>query len=131
MATRVKVVKVDGSSISWKNAVLRSSVDILVATLDTISRIIALSKISNENYLAYDWTERMDRLSELQPDMLNWVLPLGFLWTFSEIVVLLTNKKKRALHDFIAGTVVIDLKDDTIRGKKESIPSLPDRGGLV
>ena len=29
------------------------------------------------------------------------------LWVFSEPIVLLTNKKRRAIHDFIAGTMVI------------------------
>ncbi|MFH3639525.1 RDD family protein, partial [Acinetobacter baumannii] len=29
------------------------------------------------------------------------------LWTWSEFIVLLFNKRKRAIHDFIAGTIVI------------------------
>ena len=29
------------------------------------------------------------------------------LWTWSELIVMLTNRQRRALHDFIAGTVVI------------------------
>jgi uncharacterized RDD family membrane protein YckC len=29
------------------------------------------------------------------------------LWIMSEIVVLLTNKKRRAIHDYMAGTVVV------------------------
>jgi uncharacterized RDD family membrane protein YckC len=28
-------------------------------------------------------------------------------WTLSELVVLMLNRRRRALHDFIAGTVVI------------------------
>lgn len=28
------------------------------------------------------------------------------VWIWSEFIVILTNKKRRAIHDFIAGTVV-------------------------
>ena len=36
------------------------------------------------------------------------VIPIvGFLWTWSELIVMLFNQRRRALHDFIAGTVVI------------------------
>jgi uncharacterized RDD family membrane protein YckC len=31
----------------------------------------------------------------------------SFIYDWSEIIVLLTNKKRRAIHDYIAGTVVI------------------------
>lgn len=39
-----------------------------------------------------------------------WGLWAGYAqtaWLFSELIVLLFNEKKRAIHDFIAGTVVI------------------------
>lgn len=29
------------------------------------------------------------------------------IWYFLELVTMLTNRKRRALHDFIAGTVVV------------------------
>jgi uncharacterized RDD family membrane protein YckC len=44
----------------------------------------------------------------------NWVLiALGFAnlgWFVLELVTMLTNKKRRALHDLIAGTVVVRLE---------------------
>jgi uncharacterized RDD family membrane protein YckC len=33
------------------------------------------------------------------------------IWSIVEIISLLFNKKRRALHDFIAGTVVLNIKD--------------------
>jgi len=44
----------------------------------------------------------------------SWYRTLNILqniWIWSEFVVLLTNAKRRAIHDYLAGTVVI-LKDD-------------------
>ena len=35
------------------------------------------------------------------------VIAVFYLWFFAEIITMLTNEKRRAVHDFIAGTVVI------------------------
>ena len=40
----------------------------------------------------------------------NWyqsVNIIASIWIWSEFIIMLTNKKRRALHDFMAGTVVI------------------------
>jgi uncharacterized RDD family membrane protein YckC len=42
----------------------------------------------------------------------------GNIWYWSEFIVLLTNRRKRAIHDFIAGTVVV--KDDYIDKIRET-----------
>ena len=36
-----------------------------------------------------------------------WLLWASFGWTALELVSMLTNRKRRALHDFIAGSVVV------------------------
>jgi uncharacterized RDD family membrane protein YckC len=41
-------------------------------------------------------------------DILNWLL---LAWTLSELVVLLFNEKRRAIHDYIAGTVVVHTRE--------------------
>ncbi len=32
------------------------------------------------------------------------------IWIYSEFIVLLTNKRKRAIHDYIAGTIIVKAK---------------------
>lgn len=39
---------------------------------------------------------------------------LAFAWAVSELLVMLTNRERRAIHDFIAGTVV--LRDAPVQG---------------
>ena len=54
--------------------------------------------------------ERIDVLPEVAP---SWNRPLSWaanIWFWSELLVLLTNQQRRALHDFLAGTVVIHAK---------------------
>jgi uncharacterized RDD family membrane protein YckC len=41
----------------------------------------------------------ISRLGSLGPQQ-------GQIWVWSEVVVMLFNKRRRALHDFIAGTIV-------------------------
>jgi len=51
-----------------------------------------------------EWSKRM---TDSAP---SWLKPLQLIqniWVWSEFIVLLTNRKRRAIHDFIAGTVVI------------------------
>ena len=37
---------------------------------------------------------------------------LVLLWSIAEIITMLSNKKRRAIHDFLAGTVVVRVKVD-------------------
>jgi uncharacterized RDD family membrane protein YckC len=39
-------------------------------------------------------------------------LGISFLWFLLELITMLTNKKRRAIHDFIAGSVVVRLESD-------------------
>jgi uncharacterized RDD family membrane protein YckC len=54
--------------------------------------------------------ERGDMVMEHVPAWYATISILQQVWIYSEVVVVLFNKRKRALHDFIAGTVVIQKK---------------------
>lgn len=51
--------------------------------------------------------ERFEYILPLLPAWYVLVDTVNQLWVWSEFIVLLFNKRKRAIHDFIAGTVVI------------------------
>ena len=46
-------------------------------------------------------------MTELNPIPQKIQLWAGGIWTLSTIIVLVSNSRKRTIHDFIAGTVVI------------------------
>jgi uncharacterized RDD family membrane protein YckC len=55
----------------------------------------------------------MERAQMVMAHAPAWYVTFSILqqvWMWSEVVVVLFNKRKRALHDFIAGTVVIQKK---------------------
>jgi hypothetical protein len=67
----------------------------------------AAAQIPDNEYVNLTWNARNQKIYGLYPLWFGWVDTLSQAWTWSEIIVLLFNKKKRALHDFMAGTVVI------------------------
>lgn len=91
MVTRVKVVDaVTEGPITFKQAIIRD----LIPAMFSIS-LIAYLLITGDSELMDDSAYTL-------------YMPLILLgWFLAEIITMLTNKKRRALHDFLAGTVVI------------------------
>lgn len=103
----IRVVRTTGERIGWGEAWMRSSVDLALAVLGCIASLIALSTIADSQYYGIDMLQRVENLKALEPSWLTWTYPIGQIWAWSELVVMLLNKRRRALHDFMAGTVVI------------------------
>jgi len=112
--TKIKIRKKNGKRIQWRQVILREIVTFALFSLTTAAYIIATLKMSDGEFESLSNVERMARISELYP---VWQKPADWLyqiWMWGEFIVLLTNKRKRALHDFIAGTVVIKDKFETV-----------------
>jgi len=95
MAMGIKVLDVSGGKLVLRQALLRDCVPILLslmAIFEDLPKVLAgISLFDN-------------------PELGTWTV-LGmygsFLWFGAELVTMLTNAKRRALHDFIAGSVVV------------------------
>ena len=106
MVAGIRVVSVAGDRISWKQAFLRFSVDAALGVGLAISELFGLLRISPPDYATLSWTEQSRRITDVAPGY-NFLSYAMDMWIWSEVIVLLFNRRKRALHDFIAGTVVI------------------------
>ena len=88
-----KIVVLDAKtkrSIGFKQALLRDSVPILL----TITWIV--------------WIALFGGAENPEASASFYVIPLIFLaWFLAEVITMLTNVRRRAIHDYIAGTVVI------------------------
>jgi uncharacterized RDD family membrane protein YckC len=102
----LRVRQVNGAAATWVNAWKRSSVDIFFSVSAAIFTLIALTRINAEVYFDAGWQSRSEMLGAAIPGY-QWFYWASFFWTLSEFVTLLSNKKRRALHDFIGGTVVV------------------------
>lgn len=110
LALGIRITKPDGSRINWSDAWKRSSVGLVFAFVVLIVDVWGLTQVDPEGYASVGWIERTQMVMAHAP---KWYGTLGILqqvWIWSEVVVVLFNKRKRALHDFIAGTVVIQKK---------------------
>jgi uncharacterized RDD family membrane protein YckC len=105
MIMRIKITKLNGSPVTYKEAILRCAPDIIFWLITVSGVIFATLQMSDSEFLSLTPKDRHNRLFE-QP----WLRPINIIsevWILSEFIVLLTNKKRRALYDFLAGTVVI------------------------
>ena len=104
---KMRIVKLDGASVGYREAMLRYSVLFTLSAASSAAMVWATLHMTDAEYFALGWQERAFRLSELAPTWSSWVIVLMNVWIWAEFVVMLTNKKRRAPHDFMAGTVVV------------------------
>jgi uncharacterized RDD family membrane protein YckC len=107
----MRVVRVDGTPIGMSRAFVRNLPELLLWLASAVALCVPLLNMSDNAYmqLAPHLGERRRELETLAP---SWYQPLQILyyaWVYGELLVLLTNKKRRALHDFLAGSVVVYL----------------------
>ena len=104
---RIRVRDLDGQPITWTHAWRRSSVDIALGTASLITYAIVLARIPAADFDALNWGQISDRYAAMRPWWDRAVEFLYFAWLGSEVVSVLFNRRRRALHDFVAGTVVV------------------------
>jgi uncharacterized RDD family membrane protein YckC len=103
----IRIRKLDGEPVGYREAFLRYLPDFVLNILVSIAFIMAIFQLTDTEYHSLAFMERTRRIVELEP---SWHSPLQWIqtaWVWGELIVLLTNRKRRALHDFIAGTVVV------------------------
>ena len=104
MALGIHVRQLDGQPIRWTHAFARSSIDLAtqavhLAVLGAAWADGAISGGPFESFVAFGAATEAMELPML--DVFSTV------WFYSELVTMLFNKQRRALHDYLGGTVVL------------------------
>jgi uncharacterized RDD family membrane protein YckC len=100
-AIDIQVIDVSETRLlTLRQVLLRDSFTILLFIGALIYFGFMTIKTSNMQYLANDFNEFGDT-------------PI-FCWTLLELVTMLLNSKRRALHDFLAGSIVVKLENKSI-----------------
>jgi uncharacterized RDD family membrane protein YckC len=106
MLTDVRVLDLSEAKLSAKQSFLREGVPLFLLSL-----AVALGLGS---VLAGADPSRLARVR-----ISSWVLWLqltaGLGWFMAELITMLTNEKRRAVHDFIAGSIVVREKQSNVR----------------
>lgn len=122
---KIKIAKLDGSPVTYREAILRYLPEFILQNITSIALILAILRITDSEYLSLSYIERSKTLMRLTPPWYEPAQLIQNIWIWSEFVVLLTNSKKRAIHDFIAGTVVIHNVANPISASESQIPLVP------
>ncbi|GLX77832.1 hypothetical protein tinsulaeT_11720 [Thalassotalea insulae] len=97
MLLKIKVSKIDGSPLTYERALYRDSVVIGASILIIFTEAGPILNGINP-FLATEVSQTFQVLVWIQ-----------FAWFMIEFITMLTNNKRRAVHDFIAGSVVTRL----------------------
>ncbi len=103
----IRIRKLDGSPVGYREAFLRYFPEFIFCLLSSVALILPLLHMSDAEFHSLSFMQYNQRIIEIAP---KWYKPLQWAqnaWFWGELIVLLTNRKRRALHDFIAGTVVV------------------------
>lgn len=103
----LQILNLNGKSIGWKEAFLRHLIILLLTIFSSILMIDALLSVDDATFQNLSWIKQSQYLMSLSPILFSIYTWLTNIWSWSELIVLLTNPRKRALHDYIAGTVIV------------------------
>ncbi|MCP5282729.1 MAG: RDD family protein [Rhodoferax sp.] len=107
MLCGIRVIHTDGRLLGWSGAFARSAVD-LVFTAYWLSLVVpATFALPPESFRGQSWGSLFHTIKQDFPasfDIADWTM---VIWAWSEFLTMMFNKRRRAIHDFIAGTVVV------------------------
>lgn len=105
MLLRIQIRRLDLEEVGWIDATMRSSVNIVLGVLSLIVAKDTLFSVPEAQFVALNWQQRASFIST--PPAQHYLKVITGIWVWSEVLVMLTNARRRALQDFIAGTVVV------------------------
>lgn len=105
---KIEIRKLDLSKISYKEACLRFSVLFVLSLIQNVGLMIGVFNISDSDLASLSYVQFALKLNETAPSFYSYASTAMAIWVWTEFIVIFFNKKKRAPHDYIAGTVVIE-----------------------
>ena len=110
LALGLKIVMENGEDVDWPAVFWRPSVIYFHYFVSETVKLLSMQQIPDDVFVSLTHLERTQALSAVYPKLSLQLLILGNIWLL-ESFFLLANKKRKAIHDFMAGTVVIRRKD--------------------
>lgn len=107
LAMRTRIVMDDGSPVTRQAAFVRYSVLFGLSMLTSAALAYTALQIPEEHYMPLSIVQKSMLLAAAAPPWYKGVNIAMNVWVWSEFITILFNKRKKALHDYLAGTVVI------------------------
>lgn len=107
LALNLRVRMLDGSAVTPRAAAIRYSVLFGLTALMMIGGVISSLRIDAVAYHSMTFMQSTTQLALHNPAWMPWVTAMFNVWLYGEFAVLLCNHQRRAIQDYMAGTVII------------------------
>ena len=113
LVLKIKILKINFQKIGFRESALRYVINFVIwDLLYAIVIIISIINTPDELYSLFNtFLEWNNYLKINESKILFVAIILINAWILSEYFVLLLNKKKRGLQDYIAGTIIVNMKN--------------------
>jgi uncharacterized RDD family membrane protein YckC len=105
---KMRIVTISGEPLTSRHALVRALPDYLLSMVGLVIGAWALSQVGGDGFDALPVTRRAALIAAATPAWIQ--LPLRIVrdaWAIGELAVFFSSYERRALHDLIAGTVVV------------------------
>jgi uncharacterized RDD family membrane protein YckC len=103
---RMRITMTDGSPVTTKAAFLRYSPPFILHVLSLVSMIQTTAALPAD-FETLGFIEKMESLGRSAPSWNNYISWLTYAWWIGAAITLAANRRRRAAHDFLAGTIVL------------------------
>jgi uncharacterized RDD family membrane protein YckC len=103
----LRIVMQDGSPITAAAAIVRYAPIFVLTVASSVASLVGLLGISSDSFESMGLLAKLQVYSTTMPAWGEWVGYVLWAWLLATAIVMLCNRRRRALHDFIAGTMVL------------------------
>jgi len=107
LAMKLRITMLDGAPVTGRAALVRYLPWVVFGAVQSVGAALAALSMTDEAYASFGWMERSAQLEMVQPIWATYVGHAMKAWTLAMLISLLATSKRRTLHDFLAGTVVV------------------------
>jgi uncharacterized RDD family membrane protein YckC len=132
MFTGIRIVRTDLYRVGFGQALLRQAVAIALGCMGLFYQLRLIAVVPKEILQAVP-LQYIDAFAAYfgAPNFLFYASP-SLLWNLAELVTMLFHPKRRAIHDLIAGTVVIQTPSAVVQGRpRRALRAAPGLLGWV
>jgi uncharacterized RDD family membrane protein YckC len=104
---RMRITMTDGSPVTLKAAVVRYMPMFLFGVVSAVATIITALNLDDTGFESLNYLEKMQAVDANSPAWnmaFTWIM---WAWMIVGAITLAASARKRAVHDFLAGTVVL------------------------
>jgi uncharacterized RDD family membrane protein YckC len=107
----LKIVKLDGTAAGWNEAFIRYLPTLLITVFGQVLVLMAVINIDADYFQELGWLERLGAVGEGDAFLSSIHQYINIGWVLVDTVPFFVNSNRRALHDMIANTIVISIRE--------------------